>query len=370
MIYRAILAIRNFHYKRSRKVAGTEVPSVSVGNITVGGTGKTPMTENILSTLLDSDEWGCRNIAVLSRGYKRNSKGFQQVWVEGGAGLFGDEPVQIKRKFPQVTVAVDKDRVEGCGFLCHPETLDCKAGSKCQYKDFPPAEYIILDDAFQYRLLRPSLSMVLVDYSRPVTKDKLLPFGNLRDLKSRLYDADIVIVTKCPFDLDDAEKTAYSKTLGYSEFIPGSCTATRRRCSKKRTRSQTLLFTRLEYMAPAPVYGDSDPRYVYSKKAILFTAIAKASPMRTYIGGTYKVVRHLEFNDHHKFSSRDFQQIADAVRQCPTAAVITTEKDAQRVLDCKDVPQSIRDRLFYLPIRHTFLSDEESAIFRDKIINI
>lgn len=364
MIYRLILAIRNSHYNKSTKVVRTEVPSVCIGNITVGGTGKTPMVENVLGTLLDSDEWGARNIAVLSRGYKRRSKGFQQVSVDGGAGLFGDEPVQIKRKFPQVTVAVDKDRVEGCGFLCHPETLDCKAGRKCADKDFPPAEYIILDDAFQYRKLKASSSIVLVDYSRPVTKDRLLPLGNLRDLKRRLYDADIVVVSKCPFDLDDSEKAAYARTLGYSEFVPGSCTAT------LKGRSQTLLFTRIEYLAPAPVYGDSDPRYVYSKKAVVFTGIAKAAPLRTYLGGNYKVVRHLEFKDHHKFSKMDFRDIADAVHQHPTAAVITTEKDAQRVLDCRNVPQCIRERLFYLPIRHVFLSDAESAIFNDKLINI
>lgn len=364
MIYRAILAIRNAHFNKSTKVASTEVPSVCVGNITVGGTGKTPMTESVIGTLLDSDEWSGRSIAVLSRGYKRKSKGFQQVSVDGGAGLFGDEPVQLKRKFPQITVAVDKDRVEGCAFLCHPDTLDCKAGRKCADKDFPPAEYIVLDDAYQYRKLKASYSIVLVDYSRPVTKDSLLPFGNLRDLKCRLYDADMVIVTKCPFDLDESEKASYAGTLGYDEFIAPSCTATR------KGRSQTLLFTRTEYLSPAPVYGDSDPRYVYSKKVVIFTGIAKAAPLRTYLGGNYKVIRHLEFKDHHKFSRMDFRQIADIVRQHPTAAVITTEKDAQRVLDCREVPQSIRERLFYLPMRHAFLSDEESAIFRDKLINI
>ena len=121
---------------RGRKVRKAEVPTICVGNIAVGGTGKTPHTEMILDLLQRSDDWAYRNIAVLSRGYKRKSRGFQQVTRDGTARLYGDEPLQIKKKFPAVTVAVDKDRIEGCNFLCHPDLLaQSKKARKCLDKD-------------------------------------------------------------------------------------------------------------------------------------------------------------------------------------------------------------------------------------------
>ena len=163
MLYRLILAIRHLAYNKGwKKSFKAEVPTICVGNITVGGTGKTPHTEMILRKLLESDRWGYSNIAVLSRGYKRKSKGFQIVDRESTARFAGDEPLQIARKFPSVTVAVDKDRIHGCQQL--------------------KADIIVLDDAFQYRRLNPSLNIVLVDYNRPIFKDKLMPWGRLRDL--------------------------------------------------------------------------------------------------------------------------------------------------------------------------------------------
>ena len=186
-----------------RKVNRTEVPSICVGNIAVGGTGKTPHTEMILRMLLSDDEWAYRNIAVLSRGYKRKTKGFQQVTLDGTAKEYGDEPLQIKKKFPYVTVAVDKSRKEGCGFLCHPETLQTsKKARRCLNKDVAKADLIILDDAFQHRSVKASVSIVLIDYNRPLFKDHLMPLGRLRDLPERIKAADIVIVTKCPSDLN------------------------------------------------------------------------------------------------------------------------------------------------------------------------
>ena len=171
--YYLYLRLRDRYYSSpKRRLAVTQVPSVCVGNITVGGTGKTPHVEMILRLLQESDRWGNAGLAVLSRGYRRESKGFQQVSPDGSAAMFGDEPLQIKRKFPGVTVAVDKDRVEGCALLCDPSKLASKKyAGKCWNRDFPPADYIILDDAYQYRRLKPTLSIVLVDYNRPVMKD-------------------------------------------------------------------------------------------------------------------------------------------------------------------------------------------------------
>ena len=143
------LKMRHFLYDRGiKKVHQADVPTVCIGNVTVGGTGKTPHTEMLLRMMLADDVLGRKGIAVLSRGYKRKSKGFQQVTSDGTAAEYGDEPLQIKRKFPMVTVAVDKSRIKGCDFLVHPEKLHTeKAGRKCNDKSFPAAEVIILDDA-------------------------------------------------------------------------------------------------------------------------------------------------------------------------------------------------------------------------------
>ena len=202
--YYISLSARHWMYDHGwKKSAPADVPTICVGNVTVGGTGKTPHAEMILRTLLQSDRWAYSNIAVLSRGYKRKSKGFQKVDREGSAELFGDEPLQIAKKFPVVTVADDADRIEGCRFLTHPEELQTsKKARRCKDRDIPKADIILLDDAFQYRKLRATVNVVLVDYNRPVHKDALLPLGRLRDIPSRLKAADILIVTKCPAYLD------------------------------------------------------------------------------------------------------------------------------------------------------------------------
>ena len=192
--YYAILKLRNSLYDKGiRKIHRAEVPTICVGNIAAGGTGKTPHTEMILRELLSSSKWRGKSIAVLSRGYRRESKGFQQVKENGSATMFGDEPMQIKKNFPEVTVAVDKNRIEGCRFLTHPEELkSSRSGRRCWEKDMPAADIIVLDDAFQYRKLRADLNIVLVDYNHPLHKDHLIPLGRLRDLPERIEDADII----------------------------------------------------------------------------------------------------------------------------------------------------------------------------------
>lgn len=368
MMYRLALKIRHGLYDKGiLKSSPAEVPTICVGNITVGGTGKTPHTEMILRTLLESDEWGARNVAVLSRGYKRESKGFQQVTREGSAAMFGDEPMQIKKKFPGVTIAVDKDRNRGCSILCHPDKLqsDKRFARNCWDKDFPASDIIVLDDAFQYRKLKASLNIVLVDYNRPVHKDRLLPFGHLRDLKSRLAAADVIIVSKCPSYMDNWDKTSFATTLGIKDFQTSTCEGT-----NARGRRQTVLFSKIVYGQSLPVYENSDPRYIYSKKLILFTGIAKDTALCSYLSDFYKIIRHFSFPDHHRYSWSDIQKIVSAVKKNPTAAVATTEKDAQRVLDYNGMPQDIKDRLFMIPISVEFLSPEERELFRSIVCSV
>lgn len=336
-----------------------EVPTICVGNVTVGGTGKTPHTEMILRMLLESEEWGGKNIAVLSRGYKRKSKGFQQVTVEGTAEDYGDEPLQIKRKFPQVTVAVDKSRKRGCRFLCNPELLKTsKKARRCINKDIPKADIIVLDDAFQHRALKPDFTVVLVDYNRPTFKDYLLPLGRLRDLPERIAAADIVIVTKCPTYIDDAQRAKWAANLGLKDYDPATGEGTRRKGKK-----QNILFTAIAYDTAQAIFPEGDPRYLYAKRLILFSGIANDTPFRNYLCGNYKIVKHFNFPDHHKFTRADMHSIRDAADDYPTSVIMTTEKDCQRVRDCRFIPGGMKQRMFHAPIKVEFLTDGDRNIF-------
>lgn len=364
--YYLILKIRHALYDSGVwKVYDCEVPTICVGNIAAGGTGKTPHTEMILSTLLESDEWAYKNIAVLSRGHKRSSGGFQQVTKEGPASFFGDEPLQIKKKFPHVTVAVDRSRLEGCDYLCHPEKLNLtRRGRKCRDKEMPSADIIVLDDAFQYRDLRAHVNIVLVDYNRPVNKDHLLPFGRLRDLPERLHFADMIIVTKCPTYMEDWEKINWIKSLGIADYDTGTCQGT-----DKKGKKITILFTEIQYCPIEPVYPEGDTRYTYSKKLILFSGIAKDTPLRRFLSDKYQVVKRFNFADHHKYSGIDIRRIMTAAKNFPTAVVTTTEKDSQRVINYRKIPMALKERLFQIPIKVGFLSSHEKEIFESTLMS-
>ena len=354
------LKLRHFFYDSGlRKVSSADVPTICIGNITVGVTGKTPHTEMLIRTLLQDEEWGSRSIAVLSRGYKRKTKGFQQVTSDGTALAYGDEPLQIKKKFPGITVAVDKSRTEGCDFLAHPDKLQTtKKGKKCIDKDLPAAGLIILDDAFQHRTLRPTLSIVLVDYNRPIFKDHLLPMGRLRDLPERIAAADIVIVSKCPNDVNAWEKCTWAENLGIRNFDAASCSGTRRNGKK-----QHIFFSTITYDAAEAVFPEGNPRYIYTNRLVLFSGIANDAPLLSYLSSDYKIVRHFKFPDHHKFSRADINTIASAAKEFPTSVIMTTEKDCQRIRDCHKIKEELKQRMFYSPIKTAFLTENEKEKF-------
>lgn len=344
--YWVTLKLRHLLYDKGLKKAyRPEVPSICIGNITVGGTGKTPHTEMIIRTLSEQAEWSDKNIAVLSRGYKRKSKGFQQVPAGGRALDYGDEPQQIKQKFPMVTVAVDKSRKQGCKFLTDPESVKtAKKGRKCIFKDFPKSDIIILDDAFQHRSVKASVDIVLVDYSRPIFKDRLMPLGRLRDLPCRIKAADIVIVSKCPKYMEDEDKEMWIQKLGLRP-------------------DQHLFFTTIAYDTPEAIFPEGDSRYLYAKNLILFSGIANDKPLARQLTNNYKIVKHFNFPDHHKFTRSDILSIRDASDAFPTSVLMTTEKDCQRVRDSKAVPESLKQRMFYAPIKTEFLRPEDKERF-------
>ena len=364
--YYLTLKLRHLLYDHGicYKVSTCEVPTICVGNITAGGTGKTPHTEMILRTLLKSDDWAYEDIAVLSRGHRRASGGFQIVTRDGSVKEYGDEPLQIKKKFPGVTVAVDRHRVKGCDILCHPEKLKTeKRARKCADAEIAPADLIVLDDAFQYRALRAFYNIVLVDYNRPLSKDMLLPFGRLRDLPERLNAADVIIVSKCPAYLEDEKKILWAQDLGLKEYDPLTCKAW-----DKKGKEKLLLFTTIWYSSLQPIFEEADPRYAYSQKLILFSGIAKDTPLRMYLSDEHKIVKRFCFEDHHKYTKHDIRRIMNAVREHPTAVVATTEKDCQRILDFKGVPHDLKVRLFQVPIEVGFLSEHEKEVFEDSLM--
>ncbi|MCD8208176.1 MAG: tetraacyldisaccharide 4'-kinase [Bacteroidales bacterium] len=322
--YSLILRLRHFAYDhRLAKSVKSPMPSVCIGNITVGGTGKTPHAEMLIRLLRELPQWERAYFALVSRGYKRKGKGFLEVTADGSSKIFGDEPLQIKKKFPYVRVVVDKDRRNACRKLAEDGI-----------------ELVILDDAFQYRRLDADVKIVLVDYNQPIFKDSLMPFGRLRDLPSRLSKADMVLVTKCPSYMSREEADEFAKNLGFKGDI---------------------FFTTMSYGDYTAVFPEGDNRYPHSERLILFTGIANDEALMNYLGLKFDILRHLQFDDHHRFTKGDLNAVRRWADKYPTAVLMTTEKDAQRVLDCKNVPETLRKRLFYAPLFAEFLFDGKDA---------
>ncbi len=320
--YYFTLAFRHFLFDNSfLKSHKAEVPVISLGNITAGGTGKTPHTEYFIKNL--SKDY---RVAVLSRGYGRKSKGFKIVEVSDTPLDCGDEPLQIKKKFQEILVAVDENRKRGIDMLLSlfPEERP---------------DLIILDDAYQHRWITPSVNILLIDYNRPISKDKLLPFGMLRDLPSRSRKADIVIITKCPGEPDIEEQQMLRKREGVRDY-------------------QSLFFSLIEYGDPLPVFKEADKRYAYSKFAIVLTSIANPTPLYYFVRNSNKVINDkLEFSDHHNFTKLDVIRINRWAANHPKCGIYTTEKDAQRLVHLDKLSDEVKKRFFYVPIEVKVLEE-------------
>ena len=181
----------------------------------------------------------------------------------------------------------------------------------------------------------------------------------MRDLPSRLWDADIIIVTKCPHHMDNWEKVRMAEKLRIRGFEASSSTGT-----SPSGKPVTLLFSGIEYAPMEPVFPEADIRYSYSKSAVLFSGIANDTPLKAWLSDSYKIAHAFSFPDHHRYTRADISEIESAVRHFPTSALVTTEKDAQRVLDCPSIPDSIKQRLFYLPLKVFFSTPEELSLLK------
>ena len=334
--YGLVVGLRNHLFEIGVLKSHTfKTPVISVGNITVGGTGKTPHVEYLVRLLSDK-----LKVAVLSRGYKRKTKGYVLATKESTTSDIGDEPCQVKRKFPNVHVAVDANRCEGIERL----TTDS------QTKD---TEVIILDDAYQHRYVKPGVNILLIDYNRLIIHDKLLPAGRLRESQHGKNRADIVIVTKCPDNLTPVDFLVLTKALGLFPY-------------------QKLYFTTFRYNNLKPLYmGDERPLsdITSDTNVVLLTGIASPRQMLGLLHQHTQHVKPLTFADHHRFKAKDIQRINAVFESLPEPKmIVTTEKDNARLFGMPGLSDDVRHHIYMLPIEIAFLLDGEEN-FNDKIID-
>lgn len=305
-----------------------DIPVISVGNITVGGTGKTPHTEYLIRLLQQKYK-----VAVLSRGYKRKSKGFILAGAETPMSAIGDEPYQMKQKFPDIYVAVDKNRRRGIERLCDEQTA-------------PGTEVILLDDAFQHRYVKPGINILLIDYHRMICDDKLLPAGRLREPEEGKSRAGIVIVTKCPPDIKPMGFRVISKALKLFPY-------------------QKLFFSTLRYGCLRPLFGEGE-RPVESLRPdehiLLLTGIASPEQMRMDLERYGAPITQLAFGDHHYFSPADTALINETYAGLPAPKlIVTTEKDAVRLQELDGLSEEARAGLHVLPVEVEFLQNQQES---------
>lgn len=298
-----------------------DIPVIAVGNIAVGGTGKTPHTEYIVDSL--KDEY---RIGILSRGYRRRTHGFVLATAESHPDDIGDEPYQLYRKFGgKIMVAVCEDRVKGIEQM---RRLD------------PGLQMIVLDDAFQHRYVKPTVAIVLSEYSRPPYNDNLLPYGRLREPMSSINRADAVVVTKCP---DTAQPIDFRVMRENLNLFPW----------------QKLIFSRYTYDKLKPVFPDAVTEipdldsYGPSDAVVSLTGVANPRPFLRHLRHNGQKVKVLRFDDHHRFTEADMHLLSQkfaTISANPRALIVTTEKDAVRLASCPYFPPELRNKIFYLPI--------------------
>ena len=316
------------------KETAFERPVICIGNITVGGTGKTPHTEMLLRILLPH-----HRVAVLSRGYKRKSRGFQLATMETPMSEIGDEPWQMKHKFPDSIVAVDADRRHGIRRLLSDEgTRD--------------VEVILLDDAYQHRYVKAGLNILLTDYHRLITDDELLPAGRLREPVIAKERADIVIVTKCPKDLKPMDYRVVREALALKPY--------------QQLFFSTFLYGKL-YRLFEKTPGQTE-ELTPDTHVLLLTGIALPQQMMADMRRITRHITPLSFADHHEFSSHDLQSIEEAftAMQGSKRLIVTTEKDAARLRMVQGLSPIVRRHIFVLPIEVSFLRGEQ-GLFEETI---
>ncbi len=298
-----------------------DIPIICIGNITVGGTGKTPMTEMIVSYMSKFHK-----VAVLSRGYGRKTKGYIEVKESSHYRDVGDEPLQIKLKFPNAVVVVCEKRTEAI------ETIR---------KKHPDVTLIVMDDGFQHRYVEAKINVIMIDATRPPHEDKMLPLGRLRDNFDSLHRAHYFIISKCPESMTPLDRRIMRKVLITAAY-------------------QDVYFTNIESFKPVPIFPEAQSRDVkHGCKAVAMAGIGNPTPFINSLNKTYDVVGSLIFDDHHVYKVKDIKSIEQKIGAHLDAVIITTEKDAVKLVRSKKIPAIIRERLFYIPINISFIDDSK-----------
>ena len=318
-----------YDYKILSSVKYDDIFVISVGNITVGGTGKTPFVEYLLQELSPK-----HSVAVLSRGYKRTTRGFLFVDDNISAEMAGDEPSQIKQKFKNITVAVDVDRVRGIEHI---------------REKYPATKVIILDDAFQYRKIIPNLSILLVDYNRPLYRDSMLPGGNLREWTIFAKRADIMVISKTPENFSAIEQSLIKER--YAKI-----------CKRE------IFFTTIQYGDPMALFSNAKElatQDIAEYAVLLISGIANPKPFQNYIGKMTASVQTMAFEDHHAYTEKDALRIVEKWNniQKTKKILLTTEKDAVRLKHIL-FPETIAKRVYYIPIEVKIINQEK--IFKNE----
>jgi tetraacyldisaccharide 4'-kinase len=333
LIYQFAVNLRHKFYDFGfLKSESFDIPIICVGNLSFGGTGKTPLTEYLVGLMQPHFK-----LAILSRGYKRKSKGFVMAGKASTFHDIGDEPVQFARKFQDVYVAVDADRREGINILMQQS---------------PPPEVIILDDAFQHRKVKAGLNILLTDYHNIYPKDHLVPAGNLRDSKYAARRADIIVVTKTP--------------KVFSPFIRRSLID-----AIKPLPHQMIYFSYLKYGRFEPV-GDSKKIYLpkQTSNILLFCGIANPYPLQEYLYTMCNTLETINFRDHHEYTEKDILGLSKSFSSIigKSKIMVTTEKDAMRLVDSPYFCHLENVPLFYIPVTVHF-HDEKDHNFDNQVVN-
>lgn len=303
-----------------------DVPIICVGNITIGGTGKTPIVELLVREYKERHK-----VAVLSRGYGRITKGtYREVQVDDSYLHVGDEPLQIKRKFPDVKVVVCAKRAFAI---------------KRIMAESPEIDLIIMDDGYQHRYVKPLLNIIAIDYTRPVEHDHLVPYGQLRDTISTLSRANYFIVTKCPSDIKPIDMRVMKKVL-------------------VEKPSQDIFFTRVKAEASRSVFADIEGGVLHGSEVIAMSGIGNCEAFKAGLSERYKVVDTIDFDDHHPYRRHDLHKMEEALKRHPNAVIMTTEKDAVKLCGSRSIPMEIKQRMFYEPISLRFY-DALSSMFSE-----
>jgi tetraacyldisaccharide 4'-kinase len=331
ILYGLVMDIRNFLYNKGFwREYYFHRPIINVGNLTVGGTGKTPHVEYLVQLLKDK-----YLLITLSRGYGRKTKGYFLADSSSNAQTIGDEPYQFYRKFKdEIKVAVGEKRVEAIS-----EILNQHVGN----------ELIILDDAFQHRAIKPSLNLLLMDFSRPIYRDFTFPAGRLRERRHGAKRADGVIITKCPEGLPTGEQRKIAQNLQpyLQQNIP-------------------IFFTKIKYGKPQNCRSDKEN--LDFDKVILLSGIANPKSFETFAETKYEVVQHLIFKDHHDYSEKDFKEIRNKIKFDCTI-ILMTEKDMVKFQPFLGHELLKEFKLYYLPIETDFLEVEMKANFDELILS-